>query len=163
MQYTYSYNGTEYKIDLSKQADGTYLASIGDETFIVDMTTLANGGMMLQVDGERVIVHTASNGDKRYIAHEGTHYELEVSTARSRRRKSFADNSDLTAQMPGQVTNISVEEGQTVANGDVLLIMEAMKMEIRITAPYDGVVRAIHIDEGQIVDRGQKLVDINVE
>jgi hypothetical protein len=51
---------------------------------------------------------------------------------------------DLTATMPGQVAQIPVEAGQQVTTGQTLLLLEAMKMETRITAPCDGIVRGFY-------------------
>jgi 3-methylcrotonyl-CoA carboxylase alpha subunit len=47
-----------------------------------------------------------------------------------------------------------------VARGDVILVLEAMKMEHSIRAPRDGVIRAVHVREGDLVDAGMELADI---
>ncbi len=62
--------------------------------------------------------------------------------------------------MPGIVRRVLVAEGQLVARGEALLLLEAMKMEIRISAPEDGVVRRVAVSAGQAVERGQELVQL---
>jgi biotin carboxyl carrier protein len=62
--------------------------------------------------------------------------------------------------MPGQIRAVSVNEGDTVTKGQTLLLLEAMKMEIRIQSPQDGVVRKLFVEQGQTVEREQLLVEI---
>jgi biotin carboxyl carrier protein len=62
---------------------------------------------------------------------------------------------DLTATMPGQVAQIPVEVGQQVTTGQTLLLLEAMKMETRITAPCDGRVARILCAVGETVQGGR--------
>jgi biotin carboxyl carrier protein len=60
--------------------------------------------------------------------------------------------------MPGQVRAVNVGEGEAVTKGQTLLLLEAMKMEIRIQAPMDGVVKKLFVKQGQTVEREQILV-----
>jgi 3-methylcrotonyl-CoA carboxylase alpha subunit len=73
---------------------------------------------------------------------------------------SRASNDALTAPMPGQVVGVLVNEGQAVAAGDPLMILEAMKMEHTIRAPHDGVVSAIHYQPGDQVRAAAVLLDV---
>ncbi|WMM25428.1 DUF2118 domain-containing protein [Tissierella sp. MB52-C2] len=64
----------------------------------------------------------------------------------------------VEAPMPGNIWKIEVKEGDTVKAGDILLILEAMKMENEILAPRDGVVASINTTQGATVNTGDKLV-----
>lgn len=66
----------------------------------------------------------------------------------------------MTAPMPGTIIDIKVSEGQSVKAGDIILILEAMKMENEIVAPVDGKVNKIHISKGAAVSTGDTLVTI---
>ena len=66
---------------------------------------------------------------------------------------------DFTAPMNGTIVSHGVQAGDSVSAGDVLLIMEAMKMEHTIRAPVDGVVKAFHFQAGDLVDGGAQLLD----
>ncbi len=64
----------------------------------------------------------------------------------------------INAPMPGTITNVLVKDGDNVKKGQVLAILEAMKMENEIVAPHDGVVIAISVDKGQNVNPGDTLL-----
>lgn len=76
------------------------------------------------------------------------------------RRAGAGERQTANSPMPGQVLRILVAEGQRVKMGDVLIALEAMKMEQTIKATMDGVVGAILVKAGEIVAPGQKLVEI---
>ena len=62
--------------------------------------------------------------------------------------------------MPGTVLAFKVTQGQSVRQGDVLLILEAMKMENEIVAPANGTVAALRVAQGAAVNTGDALVDL---
>jgi len=74
--------------------------------------------------------------------------------------QSAMESGAASSPMPGQVLKILVREGQRVAAGDPLLILEAMKMEQTIRAASDGTVQALHVTPGRIVSPGDLLVQI---
>ena len=73
---------------------------------------------------------------------------------------SPAGGNTITAPMPGTVLDIKVNVGDTVANGDVLLILEAMKMENEIMAPAGGKIVSINATKGASVNAGDVLIVI---
>lgn len=66
----------------------------------------------------------------------------------------------ISAPMPGTILDIKVSEGQTVKAGDVLVILEAMKMENELVSPKDGTIAKIHTTKGTAVTTGEPLVTI---
>jgi biotin carboxyl carrier protein len=66
----------------------------------------------------------------------------------------------LVTQMPGKVVKIFKKEGDPVAKGETVLILEAMKMENEIKAGADGVVKAVNVKEGQALEAGFLMVEI---
>lgn len=64
----------------------------------------------------------------------------------------------IQAPMPGNIWNVLVNEGDTIKAGDVLFILEAMKMQNEIVSPRDGKVASISVKDGQIVSTGEKLI-----
>lgn len=71
-----------------------------------------------------------------------------------------ADGKPITAPMPGNILKVNVTMGQKVAKGDVLCILEAMKMENDIVAPDDGTVNSVNTQKGATVNSGDLLFTI---
>jgi biotin carboxyl carrier protein len=71
-----------------------------------------------------------------------------------------AGGESVTAPMPGTILNVNVTAGKAVKAGDILFILEAMKMENEIVAPCDGVVGQVNVSNGQSVDTGALLCTI---
>ena len=67
----------------------------------------------------------------------------------------------VTAPMPGNILKVNVEVGQKVSKGDVLCILEAMKMENDIPCPQDGTVASVNVQKGATVNSGDVLVTLN--
>lgn len=72
-----------------------------------------------------------------------------------------AGSVSVDAPMPGNILDIKVSNGASVKAGDVLLILEAMKMENEIVAPQDGTVTSVNVNKGDTVEAGQTLVSLN--
>lgn len=70
-------------------------------------------------------------------------------------------NVAVSAPMPGKILSVKAKEGDSVKAGDVLLVLEAMKMENDIVAPQDGVVASINVKVGDSVESGAKLASLN--
>ncbi|MGH8288160.1 MAG: acetyl/propionyl/methylcrotonyl-CoA carboxylase subunit alpha [Steroidobacteraceae bacterium] len=90
-----------------------------------------------------------------------THHEFLIEDPRTREFTATASTGGLTTPLPGVVSAVAIREGQVVAAGEVLMVIEAMKMEHRITAPYDGVVSAIHFARGDRVPEGSELLTLS--
>ncbi len=138
----------------------SYRAIMGDKTVDVEIIHADEGKLELLIDGEHVTAYVSSENAKRWVTINGRTYLL---TKQSGSRKSGVkhDHSgELTAPMPGQVRALNVNHGDTVTKGQTLMVLEAMKMEIRIQAPSDGVVKSIAVKAGQTVEREQTLIEI---
>ena len=139
----------------------TYRATMGDQTVEVEVIRVNEGKLELLLDGERVTAYVSSDGAKRWVTIKGQTVVLTKSTAARRRGAGQDHASELAAPMPGQVRGVNVGEGESVTKGQTLLVLEAMKMEIRIQAPFDGVVLTIPVKVGQTVEREQILVKMD--
>lgn len=71
-----------------------------------------------------------------------------------------ADGETITSPMPGTIVSVAVKPGQSVKKGDVLLVLEAMKMENEIMAPHDAAVAAVLVNKGDNVNSGDPLVSL---
>jgi 3-methylcrotonyl-CoA carboxylase alpha subunit len=159
MQYQYDYNGQIYTIRLERRPDGSQIAHINGEAEPFSARP-QEGGWHLTFADHTATAHTATTGDQRFVQIEGQAYALTTVTSTSQRRRSAAASGDLTAQMPGQIRDVRVQEGDAVEAGQTLVVMEAMKMEMRITAPRAARVKRVLVQAGAIVERGAVLVEL---
>ncbi|HEY0768209.1 MAG TPA: biotin carboxylase N-terminal domain-containing protein [Steroidobacteraceae bacterium] len=102
-----------------------------------------------RVDGARVYLWTADE-----------QYDLTVEDPRALEFSASAAAGGLTTPLPGVVVSVAVAVGQKVAAGEVLMVIEAMKMEHTITAPYAGTVAMIHFAHGDRVPEASELLEL---
>jgi propionyl-CoA carboxylase alpha chain len=115
--------------------------------------------MDLEIDGVRTRLRVQSVGDEVFVddGHASTAW---IAQPRFAATEGQAANMNPQAPVPGTVTAIEVQPGDQVQAGQTLVIVEAMKMEHRITAPTDGRVTQVRVSVGQAVDAHQVLVDV---
>jgi 3-methylcrotonyl-CoA carboxylase alpha subunit len=156
---------------------GTFTVRLGDQAYRVTITasgearvddgaplmTRAGGERVFLVsDGERTrTVFVAGSDERRQVFVDGEVYELTVGDEAAGRRRAARSGSDLLdAPMPAKVAAILVEPGQRVRKGDVLLKLEAMKMELAVRAPREGTVTSIACRVGELVQAGVGLLEL---
>jgi biotin carboxyl carrier protein len=101
---------------------------------------------------------SVADGDTRWVFLNGEVFVFEVH--RQGRRTPAAHHASLSAPMPATVLRINVAPGDTVKRGATLLVLEAMKMELPVRAPGDGIVTAISCREGELVQPGAPLIEL---
>jgi biotin carboxyl carrier protein len=161
MIHTYQQGDGLHTVRLEAQPDGSLRAVIADRTYRVRVVD--RGGGVWQVtldDGPRQTFHTAAAGSERFVQFGVDVYRAQLVTAGARRRAKPGGAHHLVAQMPAQVAEVLVSAGDTVTVGQTLLLLEAMKMEMRVTAPHDGEVTQVFVNRGDVVERDQQLIDI---
>ena len=92
--------------------------------------------------------------------HDGAVYEIASEDAAGARRRAAHHHGSLTAPMPATGVHVNVRPGDQVQRGDILVVLEAMKMELPVRAPGAGTVGAIHCRAGDLVQPGVSLIDL---
>ncbi|MEO8348864.1 MAG: biotin/lipoyl-containing protein, partial [Acidobacteriota bacterium] len=117
----------------------------------------------IERDGELLPVRAARDGDRAFVARAGRVFEVrrEQDRPASLPASTSADHgTGLTAPMPGRIRRTLVRPGDSVQRGQVVLVLEAMKMEHAIRAPRDGTVTRLDHAEGDLVEAGAVLAEI---
>lgn len=164
-QFSYQI-GDELKTVTVEQVGDRFRVSIGDRVYDVAARQDQPGEFDLEVEGQQWRGYVAGDGSRRYVAVAGETWVLENPRPRQQRQHGShpaADSDRLEATMPGLVREVLAAEGALVKRGDTLVVLEAMKMELRLTAPFTGLVRRVHCVAGQVVERGQVLVELENE
>ncbi len=120
----------------------------------------------VKVNGTEYEVTLEAEGTVWKATVEGTTFEIEMpdSAVAAKPRKSGGrkkkKSGTVSANIPGKVVTVEVQEGQSVVEGQVILILEAMKMQNEIQAPVTGTVVAVHCTEGEAIEANVPLVVI---
>ena len=135
-----------------------------------DLRALGEGRYALLVGNRSYLVHMVKQNEKYHVHVGGEYFAIEVEDERTRRLKEMVQQSGggpkeqiIKTPIPGLVLKVQVEEGQSVAKGDPLLVLEAMKMENVIKAPCACTVAEIAVEAGQTVQQDQKLLTLVTE
>jgi biotin carboxyl carrier protein len=153
-------NGQSIRLE---RRDGHFQATVDGKTYQVKVTYQQGAEIVfsLQNDESPLATHyafVARDGNASYVWLDGLSHTLPQADPNVRRRRTGQNNGGLTAAMTGQVVQVLVAPGQSVARGQTLLLLEAMKMETRVNAPADGVVQQVLCAPGQVVERGAMLI-----
>lgn len=121
--------------------------------------------LKLQHEGAWISVEAQKIKGKLWIHWDGETFVIEDEGTGKNRKKNSKDRhgGDLLAPMPGKVTKIHKQKGDSVAAGDVVLVMEAMKMEYSLKAEAAGVITAVNCKVGDQVTLGKVLAQIKAE
>ena len=138
-QYYVTYDNTEYKVEADEIKPGHLKIKLGD----------------------RVIKCVITKGAKdKFVFVEGDVFKvrnIELTGAKKTKKK---EEGNLNSPISGKVVSIKVKDGDKVKKGDVLMIIEAMKMEYLIRAPYSGKVKKVNFKEKDQIEIDQNTVEI---
>jgi biotin carboxyl carrier protein len=146
-------------LDISSNGK-TFALILDDKTIQAEILHAEIGKLDLLIDGQRVTAYVSSDNAKRWVTVNGQTFVLTKSSGARKGGHAHHAAGELTAPMPGQVRTVNVSEGDAVSKGQTLLVLEAMKMEIRVQAPQNGLVRKLLVKQGQTVEREQMLIEI---
>lgn len=140
----------------------TFKMKIHGNEYTVDIKNVGEGEAQVEVNGT---VYSVAFEAERKVSKTPTLTRTPVYTTQVERPKTTASPTEnkgktVKSPLPGVILELRVREGDTVKAGDVLLIMEAMKMENNIVAPMDGRVAALKVGKGDNVLEGDPLVEI---
>jgi acetyl/propionyl-CoA carboxylase alpha subunit len=148
-----------------------YITTIGEKQFLVEIIDdrhVSVDGKVYEVDFESVSGQPVAPGDDNWqVLLRGRLFPVTVEDERERRLRAAAGGGVaetgeylLKSPMPGLVVAILLEEGQEVKKGQVLLILESMKMQNELKSPRDGIVHRIKVKAGDTVEQRQTLLSV---
>lgn len=121
------------------------------------VTPLGGGWYLVDDGGRQYRVAVAGDGDTSWVFVNGQ--VATVDAPKAGRRRARGHDAGVMSPMPATVVAIHVRPGQGVAAGDTLVVLEAMKMELPIRAPRDGVVKTVACAKGDLVQPGVNLLE----
>jgi glutaconyl-CoA/methylmalonyl-CoA decarboxylase subunit gamma len=156
----------EEKVEV-RRIDGGFEVTVGGRAYHVDAVAARAGLHSLRIDGAQHEVAVRAQGEGAWwVSTVQGSGAVEVSdplahlASQTRGGKGGRRRERVTAYMPGRVVTLLVQEGQEVAAGQGVVVLEAMKMENEIRAEHDGTVSKIFVQPGQAVDTGNPLFEL---
>jgi biotin carboxyl carrier protein len=155
--YYVSIGTNEYQVEISNTH-----SKINGESIQAALVELGERGLYLLKKGpwKREM---QSQGNSQYTMNASGKYavaKVEKSNGMARKKSSKAAVGDMKAPISGIVVTVNVKEGDQVAEGDVVVVLESMKMQMLMRAPIGGTIKSIHVNPGSQLAKGDKLAII---
>jgi biotin carboxyl carrier protein len=164
MKYVSTVNENEYSIEIVDERT----IIVNGKKLTVDFNSVSGQPVYsLLVDGKSIEGFVYPGENEWEVLLMGRQFPVVVEDEREKRLRAAAGGSisetgeyHLKAPMPGMVVSIPVEEGQEIQKGQVLLILESMKMQNELKAPRDGTLGRIRVKPGESVEQRQTLLSL---
>ncbi len=145
------------------RADGIFRLDLPEGMATAAVTVRDDGMLLVRLDGAGVPLRSAAHGDLVWVFGDGAAHELRFLDPLAAAGGTEKGGGRVLAPMPGRVLEVLVGQGDQVARGALLLVLEAMKVQMRLTAPAAGVVAAVRCRPGDLVEDGSELVSLAAE
>ncbi len=122
--------------------------------------SIRDTAVAVRIGARRFTARALRTGARLHLWSEGTHAQFLLDDPREREFRASVSSGGLTSALPGVVVSVPVTVGEQVEAGTVLMLIEAMKMEHAISAPYAGRVTAVHFAPGDRVAEGSALLEL---
>lgn len=165
MEFMYRLDDETVSVTVEER-EGHYWVKLGERVHWVEIAFHGENVLSLFVDGFPSRACIAHEGGKTFIAIGGETYCLTKGKPSppilpGEKLTSRIEPHEVLAPMPGKVMKVEVSPGAVVEAGQVLLTLEAMKMENVIVAERRGRVKRVHVEAGQMVEPGRLLVEFD--
>lgn len=164
MKYITTVDGKEFEIEVIDEKH----IRIDERLVAVDFESVSGQPVFsLILDGKSYESFISENDEGWQVLMRGRQYQITVEDEREKRLRAAASGGaaeggefNLKAPMPGLVVAIPVVEGQEIKKGQVLIILESMKMQNELKSPKDGIVERIRVKAGESVEQKQALLSV---
>ncbi len=168
MKYITTVEGKDFTIEVNREGE----VVVNGEPRELDARTIDNNGLYSLLinhqSTEALVELDEASGEYRVLI-DGALYHISVTDERAKRLAEAAGQAfgagsgeyNMKSPMPGLIVAIPVKEGDSVTKGQVIVVLESMKMENELKSPRDGIVQSIKIQSKQAVEQGQLLVVIS--
>jgi len=155
-------NGTQtFDVEILARDGASVRLLIDGEEITAEIEPLAGGGAFIRDRGRSLRIHTARRRNSILVAVGPALFDLIPVEGRGARGAHGLATPEVTAPMPGKVLKVIVAQGDAVAAGQPLLVLEAMKMETTLYAESDAIVKKVHATPGAMVDHGAVLLELS--
>lgn len=159
MFINYEHENHVYKLTCERR-NNEYFVTYDNTEYKVEVDEIKPGHLKLKI-GERLIKAVIAESDKDKIVFvEGDVYKVKPVELTGTKKKKSKKKADLSSPISGKVVDVKVKKGDKVKKDQVLMVIEAMKMEYLIRAPFKGVVKKVNFKENDQIEIGQNTIDL---
>lgn len=147
-----------YKLTAEREKEeDIYLITFNGRTYPVTSSEIKPGYLKIKLDNKVIKAVVAEGNKNMFVFLDGNTFNMKRVLPTSKRVEK---KDGLVSPISGKVVDVKVKEGISVKKGDVLIVIEAMKMEYLIKAPYDGIIKKIHLSVDEQIDMGMIPIEI---
>ena len=163
MDFSVYYEEEEKKISIALK-DGKYIVNDGKQNAVFDAIFIDDKTLSIMNEEESILAKIIEDGSRKVVLIDGQEYIFEEE---KKTREKFQTEEEpgvieniIKSPMPGSVVKLNVKEGDEVNSGDILIIVEAMKMENELRASSNMKVKKIFVKEGDQVEGFVPLIEL---
>jgi 3-methylcrotonyl-CoA carboxylase alpha subunit len=158
MFINYEHENHVYNVSIERK-ESYYFVTYDNTEYKVSAEEIKPGHLKLKI-GERLLKSIITEGNKeKYVFIEGGVFKVKPVELTGTKKKKQKKEADLSSPISGKVVSIKVKNGNFVKKGEVMMVIEAMKMEYLIRAPFDGTVKSVNFKEKEQIEIGQNTVE----
>ena len=162
MKYLATVNDTTFEVVINEDS----YVTVDGQRHEIDFRAVGNGPLYsLLIGGNSYEGHIEGTDDGWQVLHKGDLYMVEIEDERSQRLMNLggagiATKGDyyLKAPMPGLVVSVPVKEGQEISQGDILVVLESMKMQNELKSPHDGTILRIQVNPEDTIQQDEVML-----
>jgi len=159
MFINYEHENHVYNVTIERRED-YYFVTYNNTEYKVSAEETKPGQLKIKIGG-RLIKSIITEGEKeKYVFLDGDVFKVKPVELTGMKKTKKKDDGDLSSPISGKVVIVKVKSGDRVKKGDVLMVIEAMKMEYLIRSPFDGKVKKVNFKEKDQIEIGQNTVEI---
>jgi len=162
MKLSFWINGKEHKLDLRERPEGDIQVTVKNKSFRVFVEHLCSDEILLNIDGKIFDVFIESNRSTYSVGFNGRFFRIEkrsvsqiLGSKQEKQRKR-----EIKTSMPGKIVKVLAQKGDSVKEGQAVLILEAMKMQNEIKAPQTGTITYMGVENGVSVESNTLLFTV---
>ncbi len=159
MFINYEHENNVYNVTIERR-ENKYFVTYDNTEYRVEAEEIKPGQLKIKI-GDRIIKSIITEGDKeKYVFVDGAVFKVKPVELTGKKRTKKKEEGDLSSPISGKVVSVKIKKGDTVKKGDILMVIEAMKMEYLIRAPYDGKIDKVNFKEKDQIEIGQNTVEV---
>jgi 3-methylcrotonyl-CoA carboxylase alpha subunit len=160
MFINYEYANNVYSVSVERREDQFYISYENSE-YKVEAEEVKPGHLKIKL-GDRLIKCVITEGERtKYVFADGDVFKIKKVELTAIKKGKIKNEVNLDSPISGKVVNLKVKKGDVIKKGDILMIIEAMKMEYLIRAPYDGKIKKVNFKNNDQIEIGQETFEID--